>query len=324
MIIPELAFESEWILKTITNEIRRKILYLIEDYTFLTYSDLLRDLKLSTGKLNFHLRQLTGLIEKKDEKTYRLTSIGKKSIDLLKQIQSLKDDKHEVMELKSLFENLSIKKIRPAEETKKKWFISITGYFVIIMILWSLLFSLSNTLNSFLFHQLRAVNRILIFIGLGLAIFGTIAILLIILVNYYIKKLEYEILDTEIVIRRGVITRTKTVIPFRTITNLLIKRGPLDRLFGISTILIQTAGESKSNNPEGRIVGIYYPHKLLEEILNLVRLLDPPRYLKEHTLISYSPLPIRTLYSEILDELNIIKDRVSDNEEGIQKILKRE
>ena len=63
---------------------------------------------------------MTGLIDKKDEKAYRLTSIGKKSIDLLKQIQSLKDDKQEVIELKSLFENLSIKKIHPAEETKKK------------------------------------------------------------------------------------------------------------------------------------------------------------------------------------------------------------
>lgn len=324
MIIPELAFESEWILKAITNEIRRKILYLIEDYSFLTYSDLLRELKLSTGKLNFHLRQLTGLIDKKDEKAYRLTSIGKKSIDLLKQIQSLKDDKQEVIELKSLFENLSIKKIHPAEETKKKWFISIIGYFVTIMIIWSFLFGFSNTLNSLLFSQLSAVNRILIFIGLGLAIFGTIAVLSFILVHYYFKMLEYEILDTEFVIRRGVITRTKTIIPFRTITNLLIKQGPLDRLFGISTILIQTAGESKSNNPEGKIVGIYYPHKLLEEILNLVRLLDPPRYLKEHTLISNSPLPIRNLYSEILTELKIIKGRVSDNKEDIQKILKKE
>ncbi|MCG3254678.1 MAG: helix-turn-helix transcriptional regulator, partial [Candidatus Heimdallarchaeota archaeon] len=72
MIISELAFESEWVLKAITNDIRRKILFLIDDYSFLTYTDLLRELDLSTGKLNFHLRQLTGLIDKKGEKTYIL------------------------------------------------------------------------------------------------------------------------------------------------------------------------------------------------------------------------------------------------------------
>lgn len=49
--------------------------------------------------------------------------------------------------------------------------------------------------------------------------------------------------------------------------------------------------------------------------MNLVRLLDSPKFLREHNLISSSPLPIRTLYGEILNELRNIKDKVSKQDE---------
>ena len=64
MIVPELTTESEWVLKAVSHNLRRRILNLIYDYSFINYTDLLRELDLSTGKLNFHLKQLTGLIEK--------------------------------------------------------------------------------------------------------------------------------------------------------------------------------------------------------------------------------------------------------------------
>ena len=93
-------------------------------------------------------------------------------------------------------------------------------------------------------------------------------------------------------IHKGIITKKRAVIPYRTITNLVVKRNPFDRLFGISKVIIQTAGESASAQPEGRMIGIYYPHDLLEEILNLVRLLDPPVYLKEKIPLSTTPATI--------------------------------
>ena len=55
MLVPELTLESEWILKAVSHKLRRRILNLIYDYTFLNYSDLLRELNLTTGKLNFLL-----------------------------------------------------------------------------------------------------------------------------------------------------------------------------------------------------------------------------------------------------------------------------
>ena len=311
MLIPELAFESEWVLKAITNQLRRKILHLIKDFTFITYSDLLRELNLSTGKLNFHLRQLTGLIEKRDEKSYVLTSTGQKSLDLLKQLETLEKEEQEIIELKSFFDNVPIRIFKPASEILKKWRLQILIILILASLIWSLLCIYVESLFLNLFLEMNEFWSILAEISIGVSIILAASLIAMTLSNIYFRHLEYELLDTEIIIRKGVITETKTIIPFRTITNLHIRRGPLDRYFGTSSLIIQTAGESKTNKPAGKIIGIYYPNKLLEEIMNLVRLLDTPRFLREHHLISSSPLPIRTLYGEILNELRNIKDKVS-------------
>ncbi len=80
----------------------------------------------------------------------------------------------------------------------------------------------------------------------------------------------------------------------------------------ISKVIIQTAGEEGSAQPEGKIIGIYYPHNLLEEILNLVRLLDLPTYLKDKVPISVTPAVIRELYNEILKQLQAIDEKLSE------------
>ena len=127
----------------------------------------------------------------------------------------------------------------------------------------------------------------------------------------YIESINYEILDTEITIMKGFIVKTRTVIPYRTITNLVIKQGPIDFMLGISNIIIQTAGESGNAEPEGKLIGIYYAQDLIEEILNLVRLLDPPSYLRER-------IPARTsrnisgLYGQILNELKKMDEKLSE------------
>jgi predicted transcriptional regulator len=51
-----------------------------------SYTELLSELRLSTGKLNYHLAQLQGLIEKNKERRYVLTPLGEKAISLLNSI----------------------------------------------------------------------------------------------------------------------------------------------------------------------------------------------------------------------------------------------
>ena len=53
-----------------------------------TYSSILGETELNTGHLNYHLRNLEGLIEKRDDKMYRLTPIGLKSLEMLNSLSN--------------------------------------------------------------------------------------------------------------------------------------------------------------------------------------------------------------------------------------------
>jgi len=48
-----------------------------------TYSSILGETELNTGHLNYHLRNLEGVIEKRDDKLYRLTPLGLKALEML-------------------------------------------------------------------------------------------------------------------------------------------------------------------------------------------------------------------------------------------------
>jgi predicted transcriptional regulator len=63
----------------------------------ITYTELITELGMSTGKLNYHLEQLKGLIEKNSNQRYVLTPFGKKAIEhlnLIEQKTSPEDEKY--------------------------------------------------------------------------------------------------------------------------------------------------------------------------------------------------------------------------------------
>jgi hypothetical protein len=47
------------------------------------YSDILGELGLNTGSMNYHLRQLEGLVERNGERRYHLTPLGKRALAVL-------------------------------------------------------------------------------------------------------------------------------------------------------------------------------------------------------------------------------------------------
>jgi membrane protein YdbS with pleckstrin-like domain len=94
------------------------------------------------------------------------------------------------------------------------------------------------------------------------------------LIGMYFRSIIYEIVDDEIHVFRGIITKTRKIVPYRTITNLDVKQGPYDRLLNLGTIEIQTAGYSaQKTGPEERLDGL--PASEVEQIqtylLNKVR-----------------------------------------------------
>lgn len=52
----------------------------------------------------------------------------------------------------------------------------------------------------------------------------------------------FEIRDDELYLRRGVITRIQTVVPYVRIQHVDSRRGPLERIIGLATTVVYTAG----------------------------------------------------------------------------------
>jgi uncharacterized membrane protein YdbT with pleckstrin-like domain len=84
-----------------------------------------------------------------------------------------------------------------------------------------------------------------------------VVVLAIFLAEYYTRTMEFQVLDKEIIVRKGILNKEEKHIPFRTVTNVSSRYGLYDRLFGIGTVQIETAGKSgQQTGPEAKIEGI--------------------------------------------------------------------
>lgn len=91
------------------------------------------------------------------------------------------------------------------------------------------------------------------------------------LIPPYYRSIEYELGEEEIVARRGILTKTVETVPYRTVTNVALKRGPLDRLLGIGGLLIHTAGYSAQTTAEARLGGLENYEAVHREVLEALR-----------------------------------------------------
>ena len=79
---------------------------------------------------------------------------------------------------------------------------------------------------------------------------------------------KYEITSGHLKKESGVIWKRYTTIPYSRVQNIDIKRGVLDRIFGLSCLVVQTAGSSTPHFREGEIPGLsaQTAEKLREEL----------------------------------------------------------
>lgn len=92
-----------------------------------------------------------------------------------------------------------------------------------------------------------------------------------ILVAPYYRSISYELADEEVIVRKGIVTKTENVVPYRMITNVSVKRGPLDRLLGMGTLEIHTAGHSQNASPEAQLSGLSNYAQIHEAVLAALR-----------------------------------------------------
>ena len=128
-----------------------------------------------------------------------------------------------------------------------------------------------------------------------------------ILSYYYTKTMEFQIFDNEVVVRKGVVNKTEKHVPYRTVTNISTRYGIFDRLFGIGTVEIETAGKSgQTPGPEEKIEGITNYVQMRDSILEELR-----KFRSQYTTAT-EPAVTRSssddLGNSILTELRAIKN----------------
>jgi membrane protein YdbS with pleckstrin-like domain len=122
-------------------------------------------------------------------------------------------------------------------------------------------------------------------VGLGVLVLNLVWLVpVLILLPSYFRSIEYSVKAEsgetmpEIYVKKGIITVTRKHVPFRTITNISSKAGPFDRMFGIGSVHIETAGQSDSNKagPEEILEGVVFYEEVRDFILNELRKFRAP------------------------------------------------
>jgi uncharacterized membrane protein YdbT with pleckstrin-like domain len=136
---------------------------------------------------------------------------------------------------------------------------------------------------------------------------GIVAALWIIsvpLISVWFKNLKYAITSERITIHKGIISRNEQNIPFKAITDFSYHRSPYDRLLGIGSLRIQTAGQSPTSSGfEGIFAGLTNGPELLEELRQRVK----ENQLKVSVTGESKPQTEEETLTRILEELKKIR-----------------
>ncbi len=166
-------------------------------------------------------------------------------------------------------------------------------------------------------------------IALGYGVFGITLVLTI--VKYFLIRLDYEmryyvVTDRSLRIREGALLIHEATFTYANVQNLKIHQGPIERLLGISNLIVETAGGAggkteSSRGPgafphfhghQGVFRGIKNPAEVRDQILGLLKqyrdagLGDPEERRRvmavDQSPQGFSPMAIARL-REIRDEL---------------------
>jgi len=139
---------------------------------------------------------------------------------------------------------------------------------------------------------------------------------------FYFRTIEYSVKAEsgetmpEVYVKKGVFTITRKHVPFRTITNISSRAGIFDRLLGIGSVHIETAGYSgtQSTGPEEKLEGIVFYEEVRDFILNELRRFKQPYVIGTEVVIPENKASpgIIAYNEELLKTLREIRDILTD------------
>ena len=131
---------------------------------------------------------------------------------------------------------------------------------------------------------------------------------------YWIPKfyssINYVLEDDEIIVKKGVWWKTKSVVPYNRITNVSIYQGPISRHFGLGRLSIQTAGfsgvsSSGHKTAEAEIFGIENFEEIKDMVMKFAKGIKPVAVETE-----VEAKPSKDMNEQILQELRRIRKAV--------------
>jgi membrane protein YdbS with pleckstrin-like domain len=191
--------------------------------------------------------------------------------------------------------------LRPEKEQRTLWFITWAIVFVIITSFW--------IVTPFF------AREVVIFFSVFLFLWLVIMILVAIWIPAAFKALEYTIDDDGVKMKGGVVWKKYVTVPYSKITNVDITRGPLQRLFNIGTVHVQTAGAAgkQGEKAELKLAGIRDLEKVREVIIQNIK---DTSYYAGNISTQTATMNIKgktPVFESILEELKDIKDVLKKN-----------
>lgn len=86
--------------------------------------------------------------------------------------------------------------------------------------------------------------------------------------KHYFAKLKCELSDTHLQFRKGIIFQVEKTIPLENIQDITFIEGPLLKHFNLSTIKLETAGQSVGQAHDMSLIGIIDAHDFRANILS--------------------------------------------------------
>lgn len=145
--------------------------------------------------------------------------------------------------------------------------ISITLAMYSILAFISILFSTESDSDYLKSFSSLAITFFIYYFILSFIILGPLSLFLWV----YVKNMKYVVHGNEIVVYKGIITKSIKFCPYRNITNISTTAGPLDRLLNIGNVNIETAGAGNALGPTEKLEGLFLYQEIRDFILRVLR-----------------------------------------------------
>ena len=140
-----------------------------------------------------------------------------------------------------------------------------------------------------------------------LVVFTTYAIL-------FFRTIRYELDDRYVTKESGVLWKKRRSIPLEKITNLDVRQGPIERIFGYGKIWVFTPSTGAAT-PEEKLVGITNPHDMKQTMIERSEAAKQPQAIAAQESKVEPTGEVVSLLLDIRDSLKNIESSLSKQKE---------